>query len=648
MDKQVTNQNQKNQSNGGKSNNNKKLKDTKLNVKNNSNNKLSLGNEGGNKNRKNQDNKKLNKSVEKVKKPNSSSSQNNKNKSNNNSKINNDSSNYNNKNKRQNPTKENEKNNKKVNSNNNETINSSSYVQTQNDDVKMKNSSGKVIRTSGYRHKKRRNKHLFISDNDSPSQIKYNYKYERVNSDKKREQQQQQQMEEMMKKNQSTNIERNQKQQSNKNNKNKLKDSQSNQSFFSIKTNSSFSSSSSMNAGKNSSDKKNMDKNVKINNKYPLNHLYDAFTYLGQNKSIRNAKAWYDSNPLFMVDYDEEIKNKDNQVCVTKLSFSIASAYASNYSPKTWHLINYKKRNPNTTTLKANTKLSKKIRDHAAELKKSKKRTNDKEIKNAFDACPISLIHYPEYNPFDAEDGIMEDYEPFYDYQIKLNNYINNLSKEEAITESIIKTKLNVNAKSYVPLSASKVSTSLSSAQSIAKKNKTNSATTSTTTSTNSTQILSNVQVWNNYVKSRQEMKARKAEIRSKIVNQLKDATQRRKLMVQRPSPKVKKNSVSFKLNSLQSYLNQNSQNKKYYNNTNNKNKNSTYAKYVASYSIVNDINKLTNPSSNGYPINYNNVIERINNYYKKDTANTFDYQSNKITKNNKNQDNNLLFRQKT
>jgi len=618
MGKQATNKNQKNQSNN---NENKKANDNKPNVKNKSNNKPILDKEGGNKNKnknnnksvlnKENGNKKGNENVDKTSKPNTAS----------NNKNGND--------KKSKPAKDNKKVNKKVTPENNENVNVSN-VQPQESTPKRKNSGGKVIRTSGYRHKKRRNKHLFISDDDSPQQIKYNYKFERVNSDKKREQQQ---LDEMMKKNQNSNVEKNQKQQPNKNYKNKSKEYHPNQLYTIYKDSST--------TRKEVLDKETTDRSVHMNNKYPLNHLYEAYIYLGQNKSIRKAKAWYDSNPLFLVDYDAKAKNEESQISVRKLSQSIASVYALNYSPKTWHLIDYNKRNPNSATIKASANLSKKIRSHAAEIKKTKKRTNGTEITNAFEACPISLIHYPEYNPFEAEDGVMEDYEPSYDYQIKFNNYVNNLSKEESSsTESIMKKKLNVNAKSFVPSSMSK-SQKTSSNQNIATN-------IPDETNTTSTQILSNVQVWNNYVKSRQEMKIRKTEIRSNMINQLKDATERRRLMVQRPSPNNRrKSSVTFNLDSLQSYSNQ-KQNKKHYYNNKKINKNSTYAKYVASYSIVNDINKLTQPNSAGYPINYNNVIERINNYYGISPTGVPNQQPNNSNTNNKTNDNKSFKQNKT
>jgi len=605
MGKQANNKNQKNQSNN---NDNKKGNDNKPSVKNKSNNKPVLEKEGGNKN-KNNNNKRTYENVDKVTKPNSAS----------NNKIND--------NKKSKPARDNKKNNnnKKVNPENNENVNVSNVQpQDSNSTPQRKNSGGKVIRTSGYRHKKRRNKHLFISDDDSPQQIKYNYKFERVNSEKKREQQQ---MDEMMKENQTSNVERNQKQQPNKNNRNKSKNYHPNQLYTVYKDDST--------TRKEVLDKATIDKSVHMNNKYPLNHLYEAFIYLGQNKSIRRAQAWYDSNPLFLVDYDDKAKNEESQISVRKLSLSIASVYALNYSPKSWHLINYNKRNPNSATIKASANLSKKIRDYASEIKKTKKRTNGTEIKNAFEACPISLIHYPEYNPFEAEDGVMEDYEPAYDYQIKLNNYINKLSKKEvSSTESIMKKKLNVNAKSFVPSSMSKSSTS-SSNQNLATN-------IPYETNTTTTQILSNVQVWNNYVKSRQEMKNRKAEIRSNMINQLMKATEKRRLMVQRPSPSKRKTSVTFNLDSLKNSVSQkqNAQNKKHYYSNKKNNKNSTYAKYVASYSIVNDINKLTQPNTSGYPINYNNVIERINNYYGISPTGVPDQQpNNTYNKNNQNKD---------
>ncbi|OUM68994.1 hypothetical protein PIROE2DRAFT_3233 [Piromyces sp. E2] len=605
MGKQVTNKNPYNQSNN---NDNKKV-NVKPNTKNKSNNKPIMEKEGSNRNidnSNNNNNKKVNENGDKVSKPNRSLS-----------------------NKKFKP--DNKKNNKKGITENNENVNVSN-VQPQDSEPQRKNSGGRVIRTSGYRHKKRRNKHLFISDDDSPQQIRYNYKFERVNSEKKREQKQ---MDEMMERNQTKNVEKNQKQPSKKNYRNKSKEYNPNQLYTFYKN-----SSTTQNEV---FDKETTDKNVHMNNKYPLNHLYEAYIYLGQNMSIRKAKAWYDSTPLFLVDYDAKAKNEESQVSVRKLSLSIASVYALNYSPKAWHLIDYNKRNPNSDTIKAGANLSKKIKDHAAEMKKTKRRTNDTEIENAFEACPISLIHYPEYNPFEAEDGVMEDYEPSYDYQIRLNNYINNCSKEE---ENIMKKKLNVNAKSFVPSSMSKSSTSPSSTQStdINIPNEMNTTT---------PQILSNVQVWNNYVKSRQEMKVRKAEIRSNMIEHLINATERRRVMVQRPSPNKRKSSVTFNLDSLHSYLSQkqNTQNKKHYYNNKKNNKNSTYAKYVASYSIVNDINKLMQPNTSGYPINYNNVIERINNYYgisptgvpDQQPNNTYDNtnnqtQDNKSFKQNKNQ----------
>ncbi|ORX87459.1 hypothetical protein BCR32DRAFT_264224 [Anaeromyces robustus] len=438
-----------------------------------------------------------------------------------------------------------------------------------------KSVKGRVIRTSGYRHKKRRNKHLFISEDDTPSQIRYNYKYERINSEKRREQQEQeqeQQMKDMMKNNQSKNTEKDKKNHSKGYNKYEYHPHQ----LFTIYKEYS-------NDESTISEVETVDESVYINDKYPLNHLYEAFIYLGHSKMIRRSKAWYDSIPLYLVeDNSANSKSKNNQICVRKLSLSIASAYALNNSPKSWHLIDYYKRNPETNFIKAGATLSKNLMDKiSTEKKKDKKKMNKSIMEDAFENCPISLIHYPPYNPFDAEDGAQEDYEPYYDYQIKLNNYINNLQNENTK-----KKNLNTNNKNI-----------------------------SSSSTKNINRILSPDEIWNNYVHSRKVLREKNLEIRSNAIKQLQEATQRRKRMVQRPSPNNKKQTVTFNFDSLHNYKKQNQYNKKQYNNKK-FNKNSTYAKYVENYSIINDINKLTQPNNGGYPINYNNVIERINNYY--------------------------------
>jgi len=447
------------------------------------------------------------------------------------------------------------------------------------EEVHKKDIGGKVIRTSGYRHKKRRNKHLFISDEDSPSQIRYNYKYERVNSEKKREKQ----IEEIMEKNQSSNVEQNQKSSSNKQKfQENYYDYHPSQLYTFYKASSEYNN--------DTYDKETTDTNVHINNKFPLNHLYEAFIYLGQSRSIRKSKAWYDSRPLFLVDFDAKAKNQESQVTVQKLSLSIASVYANNNSPKEWHLVGYNKRNPKDGVIKAGANFSKKIMDQAAEIKRTKKRSNSTAMEDVFEGFSVPLIHYPDYNPFDAEDGAQEDYEPFYDYQAKLNKFINN------------NVQKNDNDNSLGPFSVS---------------SKTSNIPSETSTHSSENEIISGAQAWNNYIKSRQELKIKHQEIRSNTIAQIKEATERRKRMVQRPSPQNKKASVSFNFNSSQEDSNkQNSPNRKHHHNNKKDNKNSTYAKYVASYSIYNDINKLMQQNNSGYPINYNNVIERINNYY--------------------------------
>jgi len=496
-------------------------------------------------------------------------------------------SNNNNSNKPNNKLIKNKSSKENVNEDNGNNVN---LGQTQ-EEVHKKDIGGRFIRTSGYRHKKRRNKHLFISDEDSPSQIKYNYKYERVNSEKKREKQ----LEEMMEQNQSSNVEKNKKSSNKQKYQEKDYDYQPHQLYTFYKDYSEFDN-------KDVYDKETTDTNVHMNNNYPLNHLYEAFIYLGRSKSIRRANAWYDNDtkPLFMVDYDAKAKNQESQISVRKLSLSVASVYAHNYSPKAWHLIDYGKRNQKDVTIKASANFSKKIMDQVAEIKRTKKRTNSTVNENAFEACPIALIQYPEYNPFDAEDGAQEDYEPFYDYQAKLNRFINNLPEDDSDNEDIVNKKLNANDKSNTLNSSSSKMSSIPSL---------------TSNSSSSNQILSGAQVWNNYIKSRQELKIKRNEIRSKAVSLLKEAVERRKRLVQRPSPqKSNKPSVAFNSNHFNK---QNSSNKKHhYNNKKKDNKNSTYAKYVASYSIYNDINKLMQPNTSGYPINYKNVIERINNYY--------------------------------
>jgi len=179
------------------------------------------------------------------------------------------------------------------------------------EEVHKKDINGKVIRTSGYRHKKRRNKHLFISDEDSPSQIRYNYKYERVNSEKKREKQ----IEEMMENNQSSNVEQNQKPSSNKQEfQEYYYDYNPTQLYTFYK--------GSLESNNVTYDKETTDTNVHINNKFPLNHLYEAFIYLGQSRSIRKSQAWYDSTPLFIVDYDEKAKkSRKSSQCSKTFSF---------------------------------------------------------------------------------------------------------------------------------------------------------------------------------------------------------------------------------------------------------------------------------------------------------------------------------------
>jgi len=318
--------------------------------------------------------------------------------------------------------------------------NNANIGQTQEEEVHKKDIGGRFIRTSGYRHKKRRKKHLFISDEDSPSQIKYNYKYERVNSEKKREKQ----MEEMMEQNQSSNVEQNKKKSSNKQKyQEKDYDYQPHQLYTFYKDYSEF-------HNKDVYDKETTDTNVHMNNNYPLNHLYEAFIYLGRSRSIRRANAWYDNDtkPLFLVDYDAKAKNQESQISVRRLSLSVASVYAHNYSPKACHLIDYNKRNQKDVAIKASANFSKKIMDQAAEIKRTKKRTNSTVNEDAFEACPIALIQYPEYNPFDAEDGAQEDYEPFYDYQAKLNHFINNLPEDDSGNEDVKNKKLNAKEKS--------------------------------------------------------------------------------------------------------------------------------------------------------------------------------------------------------
>jgi hypothetical protein len=539
--------------------------------------------------------------------------------------------------------------NKKLNKDDeNKEVDISTDVPLNEETSQKKNVGGKFIRTSGYRHKKRRNKHLFISEDDTPSQIKYNYKYERVNSEKKREQK----MEDIMKKNQSANVEKNQsklKKNNNNNNNNKNHKNNKNNSNNEYKNNNDdfnyyrshlYTFYKEMSEEEASLQEKEItDKNVHINNKYPLNHLYDAFIYLGHSKIIRRAKAWYDNNPIFLVEYNDKAKNENNQISIRKLSLSVTSVYALNRSPQEWHLIDYSKRNPNSGIIKASANLSKKLIDQAeAESKKKNKRRTSSSglIENAFENCPISLIGYPQYDPFEAEDGVMEDYEPFYDHQLKLNNFVNNLSGQDLTsTDSIMKKKLNANAKSFVPSSMQKNQIS-SSYNNISTEN-----------ISHSNEILSGSKVWNNYVKSRQTMKVKNNEIRLNTISQLKEATQRRKRMVQRPSPPLsKKHTVTFKLDSSTTY-------KKPYYNKKKFNKNSTYARYVANYSIYNDFNKLMQPNQGPYPINYNNVIERINNYYA-NGANTSNQppqqpnnksfnknQSNKSFKQNNNNNNN-------
>jgi len=283
-------------------------------------------------------------------------------------------------------------------------------------------------------------------------------------------------------------------------------------------------------------------------------------------------------------------KNLESQVSVRRLSLSIASVYANNYSPKEWHLIDYNKRNPKDGVIKAGANFSKKIMEQAAEVKRTKKRSNSTAMEDIFEGISIPLIHYPEYNPFEAEVGAQEDYEPFFDYQDKLYKFINNNARKKD------------NDKSLDSFSVSSKTTNIPS---------------ETSTYSSQYEFISGAQAWNIYLKSRQELKMKHQEIRSNTIAQIKEATERRKRMVQRPSPQNKKASVSFNFNSLQDDSNnKKSPNKKYYYNNKKDNKNSTYAKYVASYSIYNDINKLMQLNNSSYPINYNNVVERINNYY--------------------------------